>query len=190
MKKTLLAALFLGTSIISSSVLATDTAATGTDGTINFTGKIVNTTCNLTGGGTKNPETVVLPTVNMASLAKTGDVAGKKSFSINLSNCSAANTTGINSIKAYFHHANNITAEGRLKTNKDHVNIEILDANSSKINLAADASAQTGATDVSNRNSDNKLALNYFAQYYATATTDNTDVGDVSSTVEYTIIYQ
>lgn len=73
MKKTLLAALFLSASIFSSSVFAADNTLTN-DGTINFAGKIVATTCKVDSTNTQDPLTVTLPTINKSLLAEAGNI--------------------------------------------------------------------------------------------------------------------
>ncbi|EJN02062.1 fimbrial protein [Herbaspirillum sp. YR522] len=57
------------------------------DGTVNFTGSVVGTTCTYNNnGGTQN---VALPPVSASALARKDDTAGERRFDIALSNCAA-----------------------------------------------------------------------------------------------------
>lgn len=194
MKKTLLAALFLSASIFSSSVFAADNTLTN-DGTINFAGKIVATTCKVDSTNTQDPLTVTLPTINKSLLAEAGNINGETKFQIQLKGCTASTAqTGpnkdINTVRAFFN-GNNINQNGRL-TNKSgngyasNVDIQILNANKTVLNLSnQDIATQDAESAVTLTNKDN-ISLVYYARYYATGTATE---GDVETSVNYTIIY-
>lgn len=69
---------------------ASSSATLAYDGTINFTGKVVDQTCSVTTG--TDPLTVTLPTVSTKSLDSTGKVAGLTPFTISLEGCNTAAT--------------------------------------------------------------------------------------------------
>lgn len=184
MKKTFFTALVLSVSMMSASAIAT-TTPTSYDGEINFSGKIVNTTCTVNNSTTQNPMTVTLPTVNKTALNTVGKTVGQTNFKINLTNCAASNAD-ITAVKAYFQ-GDKINSDGRLDTNIENVDIEILDGNGEKINLAASSADQTGAALLPSNAENGDITLNYSARYYATGVAAD---GDVASSVKYTIVYQ
>ncbi|MDS0771539.1 fimbrial protein, partial [Escherichia coli] len=79
---------------------ASSSATLAYDGTINFTGKVVDQTCSVTTGPA--PLAVTLPTASTKSLNSPGKVAGLTPFTISLSGCNTAAATGSQSVKAYF----------------------------------------------------------------------------------------
>ncbi len=61
--------------------------AQAADGTITINGLVTDKTCDIVTPAGKD-FTVTLPTVSKQTLAKSGDVAGRTPFQINLGNCS------------------------------------------------------------------------------------------------------
>lgn len=55
------------------------------NGTVNFEGEVVNSTCNVVPAD--QDKTVVLPTVSVSALDTAGATAGATPFSISLENC-------------------------------------------------------------------------------------------------------
>lgn len=95
MKKILLVA-----SIASAMSLA-NVASADTGGTITFTGKISDQTCQVVlNGGSSATGTVKLPTVPKSTLGATGDTAGDTPFTLDLSGCTSAATAF--GVTAYF----------------------------------------------------------------------------------------
>lgn len=161
-------------------------AALAYDSTINFTGKVIDQTCEVAAGS--QGLTVTLPTVSKTVLNGPGKTAGLTPFNIKLSNCSAA-ANGINSVKLHFEPSANInTTTHNLKNTQaagpQQVEIQLVNGDdpTQAINLGEANQAvhpvQLSAGDVT---------LKYYAQYYATA---QADAGDVASTVNYTIAYE
>lgn len=165
-------------------------SALAADGTITFNGKITDQTCEITTPGGKD-FTVTLPTVSAQTLAAAGEVAGRTPFAINLSNCSAGQ------VATYFEPGPTVDYNtGRLNNQIDaasngatNVQIQLLGENNGFLPvLAAGANgAQTNSQWVTVANEGDGADLNYYAEYYATAAAG---AGDVSTNVQYTIIYQ
>ncbi|EFA5996534.1 fimbrial protein [Escherichia coli] len=166
---------------------ASSSATLAYDGTINFTGKVVDQTCSVTTG--TDPLTVTLPTVSTKSLDSTGKVAGLTPFTISLEGCNTA-ATGAQNVNAYFEpNANTDYTTGNLtntaSSSASNVQIQLLNADGVKvIKLGQAAAAQNVDTVAIN---DANVTLRYNAQYYATGVAT---AGDVTSTVNYTIAYQ
>ncbi|WP_392558815.1 fimbrial protein [Orbus mooreae] len=73
---------------IASSTMLLTTNAFASDGTVNFTGEIVTSTC-VVSNGSQGVQTVNLGQVSARSLATAGSTAAATQFSIGLSGCSA-----------------------------------------------------------------------------------------------------
>ncbi|WP_336021009.1 fimbrial protein [Acinetobacter bereziniae] len=156
-------------------------------GTITINGLVTDKTCDIVTPQGKD-FTVSLPTVSKQTLAKTGDVAGRTPFTINLANCSEGK------VATYFEPGSTVDfGTGRLNNQNatangaKNVQVQLLGSNNQFIPvLAAGASgAQTNSqwVDVADKGS---ADLNYYAEYYAT---DASAAGKVTTSVQYTIIY-
>lgn len=168
---------------LAASQFASAAALQGSAGTINFTGKIVNTTCKVTSDS--QDINVVLPTLSTGQLSSAGAVGGYKTFQINLENCKANDV-----VKAYFQpRPSHVDAKtGRLKNTgtAKNVQIQLLDAdhNDAIIDASKDVDNQgTSFTTLTGTTA----TLTYAAQYYAT---EATEAGDVKAIVQYDIAYQ
>lgn len=160
------------------------------DGTVNFTGKIVDSTCVVSSDS--KTIAVQLPTISKSSFTAVGDVRGKTPFDIKLTNCPATvslNGTNFTKVKAYFHaDPAKVNEQGRIKnqtTGGSNVDIQIKDDKNVVLNLDADAANQGGAGVAVKAG---EVKLRYYAEYYATEATTTT--GDVTGTVDFTIAYQ
>lgn len=166
---------------------ASSSATLAYDGTINFTGKVVAQTCSVS-SGSKNL-TVTLPTVSEASLAAATNTAGLTPFTIELTGCGTSAASGAQNVKAYFEpNATTDYDTGNLNiaaSSANNVQIQLLNADGvTPIKLGQDATGQNvTAVQIDNA----AMKLRYNAQYYATA---QATAGDVSATVNYTIVYQ
>jgi major type 1 subunit fimbrin (pilin) len=162
-------------------------AATATDGTITFAGKISSSTCTIGSSGTPSTGgsfTVTLPTVSTGALGtSSGTVAGTTPFSINLSNCTSALNGG--SVKAYFEPGSTINTNGRLNTAVAGVDLQVLNSGQTGINL----STQAGTTSATVTGGSATLA--YYVQYYNNGANGTGAVGSgtVGSSVNYSIVY-
>lgn len=161
-------------------------SAFAADGTITINGLVTDKTCDIVTPQGKD-FTVTLPTVSRQTLAQAGAVAGRTPFTINLANCSEGK------VATYFEpgatvdfntgRLNNQVADGA-----NNVQVQLLGSNNQFIPvLAAGANgAQTNSQwiDVADGGT---ADLNYYAEYYAT---NASTAGRVSTSVQYTIIYQ
>jgi major type 1 subunit fimbrin (pilin) len=165
-------------------------AASATDGTITFNGKISSATCSIGSSGTPatgGSFTVTLPTVATSALGSaSGTVAGITPFAIKLTGCSNL-TTG--NIKTYFEPGSTINTAGRLSTatgagQATGVDLALLNFDQSAINLNTPSTNTSTAAVTSTSTS---ATLNYFVEYYNNGGT--LAAGAVSSTVNYSIVY-
>lgn len=161
-------------------------AASAADGTITFNGKVTSKTCTVSTPAGKN-FTVTLPTVSTTSLAVAGAVAGRTPFSVSLTGCAAGN------VATYFEPGATVDFNsGRLlnqasSNSAGNVQIQLLGSNSSFLPVLASGSGQTQTNSQWVQvASDGSANLNYYAEYYATAAAS---AGDVTSSVQYTLIY-
>ncbi|WP_221059209.1 fimbrial protein [Shewanella algae] len=160
-------------------------------GTIQFVGEITGATCNATVNGTSNA-TVTLPTVSNSQLKTAGNTAGKTSFTIELSDCTALATMTQGS--AFFESGTSVNiATGRLKntapTNAaSNVTLQLRDASSDKAIKVGDSSQTTSNTYVNLPTSaGGKAQLHYTVGYYAEKAVT---AGKVKSSVVYSIQYK
>ncbi|MBC3931668.1 fimbrial protein [Undibacterium curvum] len=159
--------------------------ASAIDGTINITGKVTASTCNLNGATAPVTINVALPTVSTAALATAGSVAGRTPFTIALTNCSASMTKA----QTYFEPgptinaaSNNLILQGAGVA--ANVELQLLNADASKILLGNPLATQN--SQIGNVTSGSGT-LNYFAQYIATGASG---AGSANSSVTFTMIYQ
>jgi major type 1 subunit fimbrin (pilin) len=169
-------------------------AARATDGTITITGAINAVTCKV-GTGSPNNVAVVLPTVSNTAFTGAGSVAGSTGFNIVVSGCATSQT----SATTYFENGATDSTDGNLKNaggTATNVEVQLLNgsggslAAGSVIALNAPAATQNSSVYTLVTSGTTKgVTLNYYAQYYATAATAPT-AGTVSTTVQYSMIYQ
>lgn len=161
-------------------------AASATDGTITFTGSITDTTCEIVVNGGSADATVTLPTVSANALANVGDTAGTTPFTIALSNCSG---TSLATASTWFEAGTYVDADtGRLLNSGDAANVDVQLLNSNLgVITAGGTSGSSQQNDVAVDISGGSGTLNYYAQYYATA---SVGAGSVTSSVNYSIVYE
>lgn len=154
------------------------------DGTITFTGKVLQQTCTI---DTNNQnKTVTLPSVSAAAFAAPGGSAARTPLELSFTNCPAGQQ-----VSAYFEpgitvdstsgHLNN-TAKGNDVA--DNVQIRLLDDNLTKIKIDGTANPTQWITTSADQQS---VTLNYFAEYVASGVVTP---GNVTSNVSYVIIYK
>ncbi|GAB3047007.1 fimbrial protein [Acinetobacter apis] len=175
MKKILLASLTSVTAI---------SATHAADGIITINGLVTDKTCNIVTAAGKN-FTVTLPTVSKQTLANAGDVAGRTPFTINLERCSDGK------VATYFEPGVNVDFNtGRLNNvsgTATNVQVQLLNNNNAFIPILARGTANAQANSQWVDVTAGKADLSYFTEYYATGATT---AGTVSTSVQYTIIYQ
>jgi major type 1 subunit fimbrin (pilin) len=153
------------------------------DGTINFTGKVVQNTCsfNVNGSGTANG-VVALPVVFTSALQGLGKVAGATPFSIVVSGCDS----NLTSVQELFSTSAGIAADGNLTNTaaaSTNVEVQLLSGGTggAVINLATGANSPVGTLVTSGSTSG--VTLNYTAQYYAIGNAVSTPVTAVATYV-------
>lgn len=181
MKKILVSAVALALGVSSLTSFAKD-------GTVNFTGKIVESGCEVTNAnnGIINVE---MGTYSSSSLATTGQTAGPKPFEIDLAKCA----TG--SVKIRFDgtpvsgHTDllQLTSDAAAGASdpSQTVGIQITDLASSAIYTIGDTSAAVPFQAV---DADGALNIKLAARYAAFA--DGKPAGDANSTTDFSIEYQ
>ncbi|MDI3262192.1 MAG: fimbrial protein [Fulvimonas sp.] len=157
--------------------------ASAVDGTITITGTLTASTCKINGGNSPAAISVTLPTVSTTSLNAAAAVAGRTPFQIALSGCGS-----LTKASAFFEPGPTIDANtGNLKNSSGtatNVQVQLLNSDTSVINLAAAAGSQNSQQVSLASGAGN---LNYYAQYYATAAAG---AGTVSTSVQFTMQYQ
>lgn len=158
--------------------------AVAADGTITFTGSVSAQTCTIN-SGTKN-FTVTLPTVSANALASAGQTAGRASFNIALTGCSAKSGT----VHAFFEPGSTVdSSTGQLivqsgDDSATNVEIGLLNDDLSVIRIgAADASQNSKPVTIS---ATGDATLKFYAQYIATGAAT---AGTAQSSVMYTLVY-
>ncbi|WP_425118404.1 fimbrial protein [Burkholderia gladioli] len=174
-------------------------AAHASDGTINFTGSVVASTCKINGG--TNDLTVPLPTAATSQLGTVGATAGRTPFTLSLSGCTTDRKEGGNSVPApvrkvsvAFEPGPNVNlATGRLVPTGENaatgVEIEILNDKYTPIKIGAESSTQgTQIVDIDAAEGGTGTAtLQFAAQYVATG--DKVTGGPANSFVTYSLVY-
>lgn len=165
--------------VISAILTSVAFSATATDGTLNFTGKITSTACNIDASSTSNGD-IALGTVSSTAFSAAGDVAAATRFTIALSNCPTELKTAsvrFDGIPASDNRILALTSGEGVATN---VGIGIYEADSSTlIGLQKSSTAQSLATGTN--------TLTYIAKYYALD--KNVGAGVANSSATYSVTY-
>ncbi|MGO4329772.1 fimbrial protein [Cupriavidus sp. 2TAF22] len=159
-------------------------AAHAADGTIEFTGSVVATTCTINGGGGANMMTVALPPVSTSALSQPGAVAGRTPFTIKLDGCAGSSTK----VATAFEAGSTVNSEGRLTVDAggaSGVDIRLLNASYNPIKAGAAQNDQNSpAVDLV---TGGITTLHYYAEYVSTGTVQ---AGAANSRVQYSLVYQ
>ena len=170
----------VATGILSLSVFASD-------GTVNFTGEVVNNTCAVTNGGAGKTTQVSLDKINASSLADVGSTGGFKPFTISVTGCNKE-LAGLVKVGFESVGAGVEAAVGRIKnTNAGGAkNVELqlrnLDNTVIKIGDNSTVNGVTFAAGTAPKSAD----MTYYVGYYATGAATP---GQVNGSVTYSIIY-
>ncbi|WGS46916.1 type 1 fimbrial protein [Burkholderia sp. JSH-S8] len=156
------------------------------DGTIDFSGQIVDNTCLINGNQAPDQLSVVLPTVSKSTLPTVGAWGGRTPFQIKLTQC----PVGAN-VATYFEPdtTTNFTT-GTLKNTigtgaATGVEVRLRNKAFGKIQLGKSLAEQGGIAEAVDANGN--ANLNYFAEYEAIGVVTS---GQVASRVAYTLQYQ
>ncbi|MFG0784920.1 fimbrial protein [Delftia tsuruhatensis] len=188
------------TSVASLVMMAMNTAQAA-DGTINFTGEVVTTTCKVdttVAGAAKDG--VKLPNVANNQLATVGATVGRQAFSLELSGCelaTATSTAPVSKVAVFFEAGPNVDlVTGMLKpaaasgagapTVASGVQIAIVDpSNNERLKIG---SAQSRFVDIDNKVGGTGRAVMRFASEYVA--TGPVTAGRTDTSVTYSLVYQ
>lgn len=160
-------------------------SAQASDGTISFSGAVVNATCTVKVNNSAASATVSLPTVSQNLLATGGEVAGATRFTLNLSGCTAGKT-----VSAYFEAGATVDpTTGNLVNGGTAGNVQVQLLNNAGTPISVGSSTQATTTGIAMTASPavSSGVLNYAAQYYATGIST---AGSVTTSVTYSLTYQ
>lgn len=163
-------------------------------GTITFTGELTDTTCEVDINGQGSDANIILPTVGVNELVQAGDITGRTSFNMNLSNCVIGADNAKNKVATYFQPGSTVDlSTGRLinqspsTATATNVELQLLDPSNSYavINIGnTDQIANTAFTEIK---ADGTAFLPYAVEYYAIG---QTTPGPVTSSVVYNLMYK
>ncbi|MFV5193029.1 fimbrial protein [Acinetobacter sp. 'aerobic (ED)'] len=181
----------LGLAVLTLGAVSTVFAAP--TGTINFTGTLVDGTCDATIGSTSSVNgDFILPTVNIASLAAANETYGDTPFIIKLSGAGCKTTGGTVKIATPYFEADptKVNAAGRLintasSDKADKVEIQLVTSTKDVIDLNEAPVTQKTTTGIDLGS--NVTDFKYFARYFAT---DTAAKGNVEGSVTYSILYK
>jgi len=154
--------------------------------TISFQGEVTDQTCTLTVNGNENAPIILLPTVTVSSLAKSGDVAGATTFEMGVTGCSATENSSKSLSTVFIGNLVDLANEGTLGNSgtAENVNIQILDGESKPIDLS---SIYTAEQDLKLADDETSAKSMYTAQYFSTGTAT---AGTVAASLQYAVTYQ
>lgn len=162
-------------------------SAFASDGTINFAGELVDSTCVVTVNGQVSPApaVVTLPTLSVTGLSAARNVAGQTGFNIQLSACTGTTTTA----SAFFEAGAGVdplTSNLRNTGTATLVQLQLIDATNGTPILAGNFNQVANTSRVAKAATGNTI-LPYAVQYIATG---RATAGTVVGTVTYSINYQ
>lgn len=158
--------------------------AQASDGTISFSGSVVNASCTVKVNNSAASATVNLPTVSQATLGANGEVAGATRFTVNLSGCTTGRTVNV-----YFEAGSTVDPiTGNLINGGTAGNVQVQLLTNSGSAISVGSSSQATSTGVTTTASPSVTGgvLNYSAQYYATGAST---AGSVTTSVTYSLTY-
>ncbi|KTS29385.1 fimbrial protein [Pantoea stewartii] len=169
--------------LLISAALVSGQALADSANTINFKGEVSDETCSVSVNGNESAPVVLMPTVGVNELLKTGDIAGKTDFTVAISGCTGStNSTRVSTIFI----GNNVSTTGNLKSNgsAENVEVQLLDTEGKEINLTG---GYDGNGDLTLSPGETEKSATYSAQYYAT---NSATAGTVSASLQYAVTYQ
>lgn len=168
------------------SALAVAPGAQAADGTISFTGKVLNSTCSVS-NASGGIVAVTLPTVQASALTSAAPTAGQIPFELSLTGCPTSPSGVV--VAADFSGSTNIdTATGALMNGTglsySNVQVQMTDGKGAPINLGKNAAPVSATIDGSGA-----ATLGYRAQYYKPSTITTVTPGAVNTSVAFTLTY-
>nr|WP_254772512.1 fimbrial protein [Pantoea varia] len=176
---------FLSASVVS--VLFASQAFALSNNTITFQGEVASETCSVTVNGNTAKPTVLLPTVNVSTLAASGQTAGETTFDIGVTGCTG-NATAETTVSTVFA-GNSVSTAGNLSNvaatdAAANVEIQIVDTKGTVIDF--NKGSFNGEGDLKLAAGVKAATATYTAQYYATGAST---AGAVESTMQYAVSY-
>lgn len=170
-------------------------------GTINFSGAVTDSTCTINGNNSESLSVVLNPiTTQQAGTAEGLIDAGKKSFSLDFSNCSSvqaikegdSGSTPAPTLKMQFSSPNTISNDGKYLINQENN----LQGNPRNVGIAIVLQNKETQPIPLHQQLDSQLAgntttpetLNFYAKYYKVGTLA-AEAGTVRTMVTYSISY-
>lgn len=180
--------------------------AQASDGTVNFGGLLLTTTCTISVNGGTSVGTVTLPTLSTGTLGAAGATAGRTNFTIGLSACNKSITTFLNGLAgnplygvnttlsnayAYFENGAGVdpVSKNILNASGTATGVQLQLVRASGLVIKAGDSTQLqviGAPISGDLVAGQTAVMNYAVQYIATAATTP---GSVVGSVTYSIAY-
>ena len=165
---------------------ATTPPAATSNGTINITGKVTDTSCSLDSAGAST--SVKLPSVNKSLLSTAGSSTGVAGFSLSVTGCS----DGVK-VSAAFVPNSHVDANGNLKnsasdTPASNVQVQVLDKNHEVININTDDNTKQMARAVEVSGAATPVNLQYYLRYYSEA--GGAVAGNVIATANFQLTYE
>ncbi|WP_321959008.1 fimbrial protein [Burkholderia cenocepacia] len=181
--------------LVAGSTLLAMNAAHASDGTINFTGSVVASTCVINGG--TNDLAVALPKIATNQLGKAGASAGRTPFTLSLTGCTVDTATvpaPVSKVSVAFEPGPNVNlGTGRLTPSGTNaasgVEIAILNDKYSPIKIGGATGSQgTQVVDIDTAvNGTGAATLQFAAEYVATG--DPVSGGSADTFVTYSLVY-
>ncbi|AKJ43734.1 hypothetical protein QQ39_03365 [Pragia fontium] len=180
---------FLSTAIVAA--LGATSVQAASNGTINFTGHIIDKTCDIKIDGNASPATVNIEAVDKSELSIAGKTAKRTGFNIELSNCSGS--ASVTKAAAFFENSPTVdpvthrllntstSADPKPATN---VQLQLVDAvTGDPIQIGSPNQKDSSTTyDLTS----GSATLSYAVEYYATGAATP---GPITSSVNFTINY-
>jgi major type 1 subunit fimbrin (pilin) len=166
--------------------------ARASDGTVNFSGTLLNTTCTISVNNGTNVGTVTLPTLAAATLGAAGATAGRTLFTIGLSGCgsktSIMDNAPISSATAYFENGPGVdpVTSNILNASGSATGVQLQLTNYGGAVIKPGDSTQLGVIGVKIASGGTSGVMRYQVQYIATTATT---AGSVAGSVTYSIVY-
>lgn len=160
-------------------------AQAASTGTINFSGIVTSTTCDVLVNGQAADATVMLPTVSDKQLSVASSTTGRTSFELKLQDCQGALKTA----NAFFEAGPNVDINGHLlnQGTAQNVVLQLRDGASAGNSVIVAGSSEQLINSTYHDISSGAATLPYQVEYYATGAAT---AGSVISNVVYSVNYK
>lgn len=164
-------------------------ADAASNGTISFSGRVTDNTCNIDINGAGSNATVTLPTVSADQLENQGDVTGRTVFNMNVSGCELGHD--YSRVAAYFQPGDTVDmSTGRLKTTPGgaaNVDLQLLDVAGGYSVINVGNTDQISSATFVDTATTGAATLRYAVEYYSKG---DAGAGTVASSVVYNLQYE